>query len=218
MNCSYYIWKLLYVFSPTAFNLSHCLVIIAAPHRQCRPTLPCSVPVLSWRKAATRWMTFTRPWRSSRPLTEVHQFNHFFLHCFSFYRFFCSFTQKSCNKCCLMCPSGIVWNTDLVETLELQNLMLNAVQTIHSAEQRKESRGAHAREDFKVGQCVSVSSSLFLNLSERSNASFIAGPCGWVRLLQALAGPGEEGLWTALEETHHVLCWPKDWQGTKFSF
>lgn len=41
-----------------------------------------------------------------------------------------------------------VWNTDLVEAMELDNLLVNASTTMHSAEQRKESRGAHSREDF----------------------------------------------------------------------
>jgi succinate dehydrogenase/fumarate reductase flavoprotein subunit len=43
---------------------------------------------------------------------------------------------------------SMIWNSDLVEALELQNLMLQAVATMHSARHRTESRGAHAREDF----------------------------------------------------------------------
>ena len=52
------------------------------------------------------------------------------------------------KKDILLADRSLIWNTDLVEALELENLLSLAQVSIHSAVNRTESRGAHAREDF----------------------------------------------------------------------
>jgi len=54
---------------------------------------------------------------------------------------------KSCSDLGIA-DRSLIWNSDLMEALELQNLLEQATVALHSAENRTESRGAHAREDF----------------------------------------------------------------------
>ncbi|XP_063984219.1 succinate dehydrogenase [ubiquinone] flavoprotein subunit, mitochondrial-like isoform X2 [Diachasmimorpha longicaudata] len=70
----------------------------------------------------------------------------------------CAILQRGCREmtrlytCILpdikVQDDSLIWNTELVEALELQNMMLYNMHTVFAAENRKESRGAHARDDY----------------------------------------------------------------------
>ncbi|MCK0509642.1 succinate dehydrogenase flavoprotein subunit [Aromatoleum buckelii] len=67
---------------------------------------------------------------------------------------------------------SLIWNTDLVESFELANLLAQAVATMHSAEQRLESRGAHAREDFPERDDVNWMKHTLVTVGDKGECSF----------------------------------------------
>jgi succinate dehydrogenase / fumarate reductase flavoprotein subunit len=66
---------------------------------------------------------------------------------------------------------GLVFNSDLVEALELDNMRSQALATVVSAENRKESRGAHAREDFTERDDVNWLKHSMCTVEENGNTS-----------------------------------------------
>jgi succinate dehydrogenase / fumarate reductase flavoprotein subunit len=75
---------------------------------------------------------------------------------------------------------SMVFNTDLVEALELDNLLRQSLATIHSARNRTESRGAHAREDFPARDDANWMKHSLAWVDEAGGVRFDTRPSSWI--------------------------------------
>lgn len=101
----------------------------------------------------------TRHAKGCTPIPELRELMQETMHKYCSVFRTCDILQRGCREmtklftCDLpdICvhDQSIIWNTELVEALELQNMMLINMHTVYAAENRKESRGSHARDDYK---------------------------------------------------------------------